>query len=97
MDFTTIVRKTRGDDIDAACGQLAGEVIDRTRRTLRKRAQGEANRRKSSLKVRLLNLPGVITFDARHKKASWLFAPALSCFRIIASRSGTITVRFLVL
>ena len=24
-------RKTRGDDIDAACGQLAGEVRDRTR------------------------------------------------------------------
>lgn len=39
--FTTIVRKTRGDDIDAACGQLAGEVIDRTKRTLRKRMQGE--------------------------------------------------------
>src|SRR5438874_6257471 len=28
------VRKTRGDDIDAACGQLAGRVQDRTRRTL---------------------------------------------------------------
>ncbi len=39
--FTTIVRKTRGDDIDAACGQLAGEVIDRTKRTLRKKMQGE--------------------------------------------------------
>ena len=25
------VRKTRGDDIDAACGQLAGDVKDRTR------------------------------------------------------------------
>ena len=33
--FTTIVRKTRGDDIDAACGQLAGDVIDRTKRTLK--------------------------------------------------------------
>ncbi|MDG6894684.1 bifunctional tRNA (adenosine(37)-C2)-methyltransferase TrmG/ribosomal RNA large subunit methyltransferase RlmN [Volucribacter amazonae] len=31
--FTVIVRKTRGDDIDAACGQLAGDVIDRTKRT----------------------------------------------------------------
>ncbi|WP_246579901.1 bifunctional tRNA (adenosine(37)-C2)-methyltransferase TrmG/ribosomal RNA large subunit methyltransferase RlmN [Candidatus Sodalis endolongispinus] len=40
--FTTIVRKTRGDDIDAACGQLAGEVIDRTERTLRKRMNGES-------------------------------------------------------
>ncbi|MBS0446394.1 MAG: 23S rRNA (adenine(2503)-C(2))-methyltransferase RlmN [Proteobacteria bacterium] len=29
------VRKTRGDDIDAACGQLAGEVQDRTRVALR--------------------------------------------------------------
>ena len=26
----TTIRKTRGDDIDAACGQLAGEVNDRT-------------------------------------------------------------------
>lgn len=29
--FVATVRKTRGDDIDAACGQLAGEVQDRTR------------------------------------------------------------------
>jgi len=28
--LVTTVRKTRGDDIDAACGQLAGEVKDRT-------------------------------------------------------------------
>jgi 23S rRNA (adenine2503-C2)-methyltransferase len=27
----TTIRRTRGDDIDAACGQLAGEVRDRTR------------------------------------------------------------------
>ncbi len=40
--FTVIVRKTRGDDIDAACGQLAGEVIDRTKRTLKKKMAGEA-------------------------------------------------------
>ncbi|WP_392566269.1 bifunctional tRNA (adenosine(37)-C2)-methyltransferase TrmG/ribosomal RNA large subunit methyltransferase RlmN [Utexia brackfieldae] len=31
--YTVIVRKTRGDDIDAACGQLAGDVLDRTKRT----------------------------------------------------------------
>lgn len=31
----TTIRKTRGDDIDAACGQLAGEVKDRTRRAER--------------------------------------------------------------
>jgi 23S rRNA (adenine2503-C2)-methyltransferase len=28
----TTVRRTRGDDIDAACGQLKGQVMDRTRR-----------------------------------------------------------------
>src|SRR5690606_32974101 len=28
--IVTTVRRTRGDDIDAACGQLAGEVQDRT-------------------------------------------------------------------
>jgi len=33
--IVTTVRKTRGDDIDAACGQLAGEVRDRTRVHLR--------------------------------------------------------------
>jgi 23S rRNA (adenine2503-C2)-methyltransferase len=27
-----MVRRTRGDDIDAACGQLKGQVLDRTRR-----------------------------------------------------------------
>jgi 23S rRNA (adenine2503-C2)-methyltransferase len=31
--IVTTVRRTRGDDIDAACGQLAGEVRDRTRRS----------------------------------------------------------------
>jgi 23S rRNA (adenine2503-C2)-methyltransferase len=35
--IVTTVRKTRGDDIDAACGQLAGEVQDRTRVDLRLR------------------------------------------------------------
>jgi len=32
--LSVTVRKTRGDDIDAACGQLAGKVSDRTKRTL---------------------------------------------------------------
>jgi 23S rRNA (adenine2503-C2)-methyltransferase len=31
--LTVTTRKTRGDDIAAACGQLAGDVADRTRRT----------------------------------------------------------------
>ena len=30
-DMVTTIRKTRGEDIDAACGQLAGNVQDRTR------------------------------------------------------------------
>ncbi|MGI9310467.1 MAG: 23S rRNA (adenine(2503)-C(2))-methyltransferase RlmN [bacterium] len=34
-DIFTVTRKTRGDDIDAACGQLAGKVIDRTSRSRR--------------------------------------------------------------
>jgi len=33
--FVTTIRKTRGEDIDAACGQLAGRVQDRTRRHIR--------------------------------------------------------------
>lgn len=40
--YTTIVRRTRGDDIDAACGQLAGDVVDRTKRTMKKRALGDS-------------------------------------------------------
>jgi 23S rRNA (adenine2503-C2)-methyltransferase len=38
--ITTTVRKTRGDDIDAACGQLAGEVRDRTSVLLRMGKRG---------------------------------------------------------
>lgn len=34
-DIFTVTRKTRGDDIDAACGQLAGKFQDRTRRAQR--------------------------------------------------------------
>jgi 23S rRNA (adenine2503-C2)-methyltransferase len=30
--FVVTVRKTRGDDIDAACGQLAGQVVDKSKR-----------------------------------------------------------------
>jgi len=36
------VRRTRGDDIDAACGQLAGKVIDRTTVRLGSRVFGLA-------------------------------------------------------
>ncbi|HJV72387.1 23S rRNA (adenine(2503)-C(2))-methyltransferase RlmN [Ideonella sp.] len=51
--IVTTVRKTRGDDIDAACGQLAGEVQDRTR----------AAERMKRLPVRVVAAPA----DARHK------------------------------
>ncbi len=39
--FIVTVRTTRGDDIDAACGQLVGDVNDRTKRSARYRAQYE--------------------------------------------------------
>ena len=38
--FTVVIRKTRGDDIDAACGQLVGDVVDRTKRLLKKQMNG---------------------------------------------------------
>ena len=34
--FVATIRKTRGEDIDAACGQLAGQVQDRTKRRWRR-------------------------------------------------------------
>jgi len=37
-DIVVTTRKTRGDDIAAACGQLAGQVQDRTRRTVQRHA-----------------------------------------------------------
>ncbi len=47
----TMVRRTRGDDIDAACGQLKGQVLDRTRRQ-------EAFRRK--LELSALGQKGIV-------------------------------------
>lgn len=40
--IVTITRKTRGDDIDAACGQLAGQFQDRTRRRQRSQSANQA-------------------------------------------------------
>ena len=37
--LVTTVRKTRGDDIAAACGQLAGKVLDKTRRASRRSSE----------------------------------------------------------
>ena len=39
--FVVTVRTTRGDDIDAACGQLVGQVVDRTKRSERYRAAAD--------------------------------------------------------
>ncbi len=43
-DLIATVRKTRGDDIAAACGQLAGQVQDKTRRKERRQRREEAAR-----------------------------------------------------
>ncbi|MGE0371514.1 MAG: 23S rRNA (adenine(2503)-C(2))-methyltransferase RlmN [Gammaproteobacteria bacterium] len=43
-DIMTVTRRTRGDDIDAACGQLAGSVLDRTRRSQRFQSSAAAGR-----------------------------------------------------
>jgi len=37
----SMTRKTRGDDIDAACGQLAGDIIAKSARVRRRRARQE--------------------------------------------------------
>jgi 23S rRNA (adenine2503-C2)-methyltransferase len=42
--IVTTIRRTRGDDIDAACGQLAGRVQDRTKRKLGSRIPVVATR-----------------------------------------------------
>ncbi|MFW5444244.1 MAG: 23S rRNA (adenine(2503)-C(2))-methyltransferase RlmN [Methylococcaceae bacterium] len=40
--IVTTIRKTRGEDIDAACGQLVGKVKDKSRRHLKSQAMGSA-------------------------------------------------------
>ncbi len=41
-DYVCTIRKTRGDAIDAACGQLVGQVLDRTKRSKRFKDQALA-------------------------------------------------------
>ena len=45
LGVLTMVRRTRGDDIDAACGQLKGQVMDKTRRQaeFRRKLEGSAD------------------------------------------------------
>ena len=47
--LVTTTRRTRGDDIDAACGQLAGKVSDRVQRRLGDKAPGDRNKRVAAL------------------------------------------------
>jgi len=49
--YATMLRTTRGDDIDAACGQLVGQVADRTRRQQRYRERLAADGRVPSVEI----------------------------------------------
>ncbi len=49
--YIVTVRTTRGDDIDAACGQLVGQVVDRTRRSERHTANEVLARDTQCIKV----------------------------------------------
>ena len=43
----TTTRKTRGEDIDAACGQLAGKVLDKTKRSARRQEKDAVSSRRA--------------------------------------------------
>jgi 23S rRNA (adenine2503-C2)-methyltransferase len=55
--IVTTIRKTRGDDIDAACGQLAGEVQDRTRVQERMQKMAEYQEKFGKNFGRLIEVP----------------------------------------
>ncbi len=56
----TMVRRTRGDDIDAACGQLKGQVLDKTRRNAEFR---------KSLQAKSVQDRGDSTHESKHAAA----------------------------
>ena len=56
--IVTTVRKTRGDDIDAACGQLAGDVQDRTRVQERMRSLDSYQQKYGADFGRIVDIPG---------------------------------------
>ncbi len=58
--ITTTIRKTRGDDISAACGQLAGDVVDRTRVAVRiaRQRQTELGAMDTTAKAAAALVPG---------------------------------------
>jgi len=49
--LTVITRRPRGEDIDAACGQLAGDVLDRTKRTANSKEKNEGDGENISVKI----------------------------------------------
>jgi len=55
--IVTTVRKTRGDDIDAACGQLAGEVQDRTKVVQRMEKMAEYQKKFGADFGRIVEIP----------------------------------------
>lgn len=55
--YTAMVRRTRGEDIDAACGQLAGKVMDKTKRTEAGQTR-LAERRKGVAAIQSIAVPG---------------------------------------
>lgn len=55
--IVTTIRKTRGDDIDAACGQLAGEVQDRTRVQERMQRMAEYQKKFGENFGRIIEVP----------------------------------------
>jgi len=55
--IVTTIRKTRGDDIDAACGQLAGEVQDRTRVQERMQKMAEYQKKFGKNFGRIVEIP----------------------------------------
>jgi 23S rRNA (adenine2503-C2)-methyltransferase len=56
--IVTTIRKTRGDDIDAACGQLAGEVQDRTRVHERMQSMATYQQKYGKDFGRIVEIPG---------------------------------------
>ena len=63
--FVVTVRKTRGDDIDAACGQLAGKVIDKTSRTRIKLVESTGKRAATAKLTLAADVVTVIKESAR--------------------------------
>ena len=56
--IVTTVRKTRGDDIDAACGQLAGDIQDRTHLQERMQRMQDYQQKYGKDFGRIVEIPG---------------------------------------